>query len=83
MNPIGKTRRVRAFLENNGVIVRAAQFPPANARHCTVRSCSGIHRLIGDQRFMVAKVTIGKPKQRTLAIPQMIDLDGGTRLRNT
>ena len=48
-----------------------------------VRSCSGIHRLIGDQRFMVAKVTIGKPKQRTLAIAQMIDFAAGTRLRNT
>ena len=68
MNSIGKTRRVSAFLENNGVIVGAAQFPPANAGHGAVRSCSGIHRLIGDQRFVVAKVTIGKPKQRTLAI---------------
>ena len=44
---------------------------------------AGIHRLIGDQRFVSAKVTIGKPKQRTLAIAQMIDFVGGTRLRNT
>ena len=83
MNPIGKTRRVSAFLENNRVTIGIAQFPPANAGHYAVRSCSGIHRLIGDQRFMVAKVAIGKPKQRTLAIAQMIDFVGGTRLRNT
>ena len=83
MNSIGKTGRISAFLENDGIIVGTAQFPPANAGHDAVRSCSGIHRLIGDQRFMVAKVTIGKPKQRTLAIAQMIDFVAGTRLRNT
>ena len=83
MNPIGKTRRIRALLENNRIVVGTAQFIPTNAGHCAVRSWAGIHRLIGDQRFVVAKVTIGKPKQRALAIAQMIDFAGGTRLRNT
>ena len=83
MDPIGKTRRIGAFLENNGVIVVAAYLPPANARYHAVWPVAGIHRLIGDQRFVVAKVAIGEPKQRTLAIAQMIDFVGGARLRNT
>ena len=83
MNPIGKTGRVSALLEDEGAAIRIAQLPPANARDVAVRSGSGIHRLIGDQRFVVPKVTIGKPKQRTLPIAQMIDFNGGSGLRNT
>ncbi|PYK25342.1 MAG: hypothetical protein DME59_11040 [Verrucomicrobia bacterium] len=73
MNPIGKTRRIGPLLENNRTAIRIAQFPPANTRHGAVRSCSGIHRLIGDQRLMTAKIPIGEPKQWPLAIAQMID----------
>src|SRR4029077_17466689 len=81
MNPIGKTRRIGALLENDRTAIGTAQFVPANACHFAVWSSAGRHRLVRHQRLMRAKVAIGKPKQRPLSL-QEIDSIGGTWLRN-
>src|SRR5437667_5462882 len=83
MNAIRKTGRIRPLLEDKWTTIGAAQLPPPDAGYLPVWSSPRGHRLISYQRFMVAKVTIGKPKERPLSIAQVIDSIAGTWLRNT
>src|SRR5437764_15340358 len=81
MNSVGKTRCVRAFLEDNRTTIGIAQLPPANAGDFAVWPGAVRHRLIRYQRLMVAKVAISKSKERSLPIPKGIDFIAGAWLR--
>ena len=82
MNPVSKTRRIRALLEDGRAAIRIAHLPPAHTSNFAIRPSAGGHLLVGDQRLVVAKVSIGKTKQRPLA-KQKIKSIGGIWLWDT
>src|ERR1041384_6709866 len=71
-----------ALLKNYRTIIGTAQLIPANACHDAIWACTSRHRLISYQRFVIAKVAIGKPKQRPLSL-QKVDFLCGIGLWNT